>query len=93
MTTGVICLLNCVPDVPDKDMKSEDQFSTVLYFENADLGTFRLGNVVGSKGQCEPRKLGGEGFVGLVPWEGQTWGTSVCNTARSPLRAIPSCRC
>jgi hypothetical protein len=94
-SSDVICLVNCGP------MGGKGPFSTVIYFENADLRAFSHGKT-GSGSECELRtQEGGKPEFPLVDWEGEKererkspiWSMSVCNTIRGPLRAIPSCRC
>lgn len=95
-SSDVICLVNCGPT------GGKGAFSTVIYFENADLDAFSHGKT-GSGSECELRTQEGGKPELLVDWEGEKerererkspiWSMSVCNKIRGPLRAIPSCRC
>jgi hypothetical protein len=87
MTTNVICLVNGTPKKPPLDPRNYR--SAVLYYENVKLEAFKFGGFPSGR-RCEVKPKVGQS-PGRIDWEGQIWGTSVCNTIRSPLWAILLC--
>src|ERR1700722_11897199 len=91
ISSNVICLVNGIPRI--KDRKEENYCSAVLYYENVNLETFKHRQIPAGgseRGQvpavrrCEVKPAKGEGYVTWEGQEGRVWGTSVCNTIRSP---------